>query len=108
MTPSSFDLKVSVSDGGSVTLTVLVTVAVLPANDNSPEFASDQLAAISLAENSPMGTLVATAAATDADKDDATSDHGTIVYSICEGVEAEGMEKYTGAQWASCIQFYFG
>ncbi len=84
-----WDLTITASDGGGVR-TVFVTVLVEPVNDNSPVFATANLAAITKAEDTVAGDLITTIVATDADVDTADTDHGTIIYNICNNLEAEG------------------
>ena len=86
---ASFKIQISVSDG-SDSVIVYVTIVVEPANDNSPFFSSATLPAISLAEDTPMGHLVTTVTATDNDKDNQFSNHGDVVYTICDGIDALG------------------
>ncbi|KAI4896455.1 hypothetical protein NFI96_015229 [Prochilodus magdalenae] len=57
--------------------TVAIHVTVLDANDNAPVF-SQSVYTVSLPENSPLGTLVATMRATDADE----GENGEVTYEF--------------------------
>ena len=72
-------LSVQVSDG-FYTAQQTVTVNVLPLNDNAPTFAAGASQTLSVDENSPSGTVVGQATATDADLP-----AETLVYSIIDG-----------------------
>lgn len=72
-------LTVQVSDGLH-TAEQIVTVNVLPANDNPPTFAAGAAQTLSIDENSLSGAIVGQAAATDADLP-----AETLAYSIIAG-----------------------
>ncbi|XP_069932324.1 protocadherin beta-15-like [Oryctolagus cuniculus] len=71
-------------DGGAPpkTGTALVLIDVLDVNDNAPEFAQ-QLYQVQVAENSPIGSVIATVSARDLD----TGINGEIFYSFFYGDE---------------------
>ncbi|XP_035265748.1 protocadherin gamma-A11-like isoform X31 [Anguilla anguilla] len=72
-------LLLTAADGGTPqrTGTVVVHVTVLDANDNRPVF-SQNVYKGSISENSPLGTLVATVSATDADE----GPNGDVTYEF--------------------------
>ena len=72
-------LTVQVSDG-FYTAQQTVTVSVLPLNDNLPQFTGGAAQTLSVNENSPSGTVVGQAIATDADLP-----AETLAYSIIGG-----------------------
>ena len=67
-TTDYYNLTVQVTDGGSPGLsdTAVVEISITDINDNRPKFNSSS-EAISVLENSPVGTVLLTVAATDAD-----------------------------------------
>ena len=67
-TADYYNLTVRVTDGGSPSLsdTAVVEISIADVNDNRPKFNSSR-EAISVLENSPVGTVLLTVAATDAD-----------------------------------------
>ncbi|KAM6923449.1 LOW QUALITY PROTEIN: uncharacterized protein FYW49_005886 [Xenentodon cancila] len=80
------DLVLTALDGGSPQRsgTVVIHVTVLDANDNAPVF-SQSVYKVSLAENSPVDTLVVTVSATDADEGvngDVTYDFGHVTEDV--------------------------
>ncbi|KAL3853661.1 hypothetical protein ACJMK2_017186 [Sinanodonta woodiana] len=80
----TYSLVIIVTDGGTpeLTGTTYVTVTVLPANEYSPVFsATSPSSTVTLAENTAIGTSVATVAATDADY----GNDGAVTYSIAGG-----------------------
>ncbi|XP_077387682.1 protocadherin gamma-A10-like isoform X12 [Festucalex cinctus] len=72
-------LVLTAVDGGEPRMsgTMLILITVLDANDNAPVFTQQTYKAI-VTENSPLGTIVATVAATDADG----ALNSKLVYSI--------------------------
>uniref|UniRef100_A0A4W5KA79 Cadherin domain-containing protein n=1 Tax=Hucho hucho TaxID=62062 RepID=A0A4W5KA79_9TELE len=72
-------LLLTAVDGGTPQRsgTVVIHVTVLDANDNIPVFTQD-VYKVSLLENSPLGTIVATVRATDADE----GANGDIIYDL--------------------------
>ena len=85
-----YDIVITASDGSAVERTVLVTVEVMPVNDNSPVFATASLSPVSLSESSAVGTLLTTVVASDADVDDVNTNHGEVEYRLCNSIEAPG------------------
>uniref|UniRef100_A0A8B9GNH0 Cadherin domain-containing protein n=1 Tax=Astyanax mexicanus TaxID=7994 RepID=A0A8B9GNH0_ASTMX len=73
-------LTLTAVDGGTPPRsgTVTIHVTVLDANDNAPVFTKSSVYKVSLPENSPLGTLVATVSATDADE----GVNGEVVYEF--------------------------
>lgn len=82
-TVSSYNLSVSVVDKGSSPLSTLVSIElkITDINDGGPSF-SEQYN-VSLAENTAIGTVIQTVAATD--PDNANSTYGKLIYSILSG-----------------------
>ncbi|GFS14234.1 protocadherin Fat 4 [Elysia marginata] len=81
---TSYDLVITATDGGTLPLSAIarLTVNVLPDNEVAP-LMSAASAAAEISEETPVGTLVYDANATDTDT--GNSD-GTITYSISSGV----------------------
>ena len=78
-TTTSYQIRVQAHDEGLPTLssTVLVFVSVIDVNDNSPVFAPASNK-VTVAENVPVGSIVYTATATDAD----SGSNAELTYSI--------------------------
>ena len=74
-TQTTYSLRINVSDGTFQT-EIPVTVSVLPANEGDPTFGGDVTKHVD--ENIPVGTLIATLNASDADSDQ-------LLYSISSG-----------------------
>ncbi|XP_076131070.1 protocadherin gamma-A4-like [Alosa pseudoharengus] len=72
-------LLLTASDGGSPQRsgTAIIHVVVLDANDNHPVF-SETIYKVNLPENSPLGTIVVTVSATDADE----GANGEVTYEL--------------------------
>ncbi|KAM8910370.1 protocadherin beta-14-like, partial [Spinachia spinachia] len=72
-------LVLTAVDGGEPQMsgTMLIVISVLDANDNAPIFTQPTYKAL-VTENSPLGTVIATVSASDADK----GSNGKITYSI--------------------------
>ncbi|WAR26918.1 FAT1-like protein, partial [Mya arenaria] len=83
----NFALSVQVTDG-TTTLTIPVTMDVSPVNEATPTFGAD--VDVTFAENTAVGTSLATHAATDAD----ASPHAVVSYSI-SSVTNSGSSKFS-------------
>ncbi len=79
-TTTSYTLLVEATDAGGLTDTATITVNVSPVNDNDPIFTAGASQTLTIAENSANGTVVGSAAATDADLPG-----DTLSYSIVGG-----------------------
>uniref|UniRef100_A0A8C9R665 Cadherin domain-containing protein n=1 Tax=Scleropages formosus TaxID=113540 RepID=A0A8C9R665_SCLFO len=90
-------LLLTAADGGTPQRsgTVLINITVLDANDNIPVF-SQSVYKVSLPENSPLGTLVVTVSATDADE----GANGQVTYEFGrvsdEDVKLFSLDNKTG------------
>ena len=90
-------LLLTASDGGSPQRsgTAVIRVIVLDANDNLPVF-SETIYKVSLPENSPLGTVVVTVTATDADE----GANGEVTYEFShisdEAVRLFSIDEVTG------------
>ena len=90
-------LLLTASDGGSPQRsgTAVIRVIVLDANDNLPVF-SESIYKVSLPENSPLGTVVVTVTATDADE----GANGEVTYEFShisdKAVRLFSIDKVTG------------
>ena len=73
----SYTLVVEVDDG-SKTGTTTIEVSVTSSNDATPSWSTIPSSAISVNENTAIGTSISSVTASDADY----GDHGTITYSI--------------------------
>ncbi|XP_046548571.1 LOW QUALITY PROTEIN: protocadherin Fat 4-like [Haliotis rubra] len=78
--PDYYVLRIIVTDGGTpeLTGTTSVTVSVVAVNDHDPAFAAGFPSTVSFAENTAVGTVIDTVAATDLD----AGIDGQITYSI--------------------------
>lgn len=74
-----YALVVEVTDG-TTTLEIPVDVTVNPVNEGTPTFGAD--ADVTFAENTPIGTVIVTHAATDID----ASPHDIETYAITAGL----------------------
>ncbi|XP_071083745.1 protocadherin Fat 4-like [Haliotis cracherodii] len=81
--PDYYVLRIIVTDGGTpeLTGTTSVTVSIVAVNDHDPAFAAGFPSTVPFAEDTAVGTVIETVAATDPD---AGSD-GQITYSITNG-----------------------
>ncbi|XP_046545181.1 protocadherin Fat 4-like [Haliotis rubra] len=81
--PDYYVLRIIVTDGGTpeLTGTTSVTVSVVAVNDHDPAFAAGFPSTVSFAENTAVGTVIDTVAATDLD----AGIDGQITYSITNG-----------------------
>ncbi|XP_031427767.2 protocadherin beta-16-like isoform X42 [Clupea harengus] len=90
-------LLLTASDGGSPQRsgTAVIRVIVLDANDNLPVF-SETIYKVSLLENSPLGTVVVTVTATDADE----GANGEVTYELShisdKALRLFSIDKVTG------------
>ncbi|KAL4226468.1 Protocadherin Fat 4 [Mactra antiquata] len=82
----SYDLAIQAIDGGSPSLssTCIVRITIIDLNDNTPIFQADDVA-ISINESTAVGTIIATAKATDIDS--ASNNNNVIVYSLTPGTK---------------------
>ncbi|XP_027864308.1 protocadherin gamma-A2-like isoform X36 [Xiphophorus couchianus] len=78
-TEEQINLVLTAKDGGDPQMsgTMVIVITVLDANDNAPRFTQKTYKA-ALTENSPIGTVVASVTASDADQ----GSNGKITYSI--------------------------
>jgi hypothetical protein len=91
---AQYMLTIIAKDSGSPQMlaSVLVVVSVGDVNDNSPIFTNDMLS-VSLLENVPVGTEVATVTATDTD----SGTNGEVIYTIdSSGLELLAIDQFSG------------
>ncbi|CAI5677229.1 unnamed protein product [Oreochromis niloticus] len=88
---ASYQLQLTASDNGvpPKSGSTLLKISISDSNDNSPAF-DEQVYAINLLENSPLGTLIIDLNATDPDE----GTNGKIVYSFSSHVSPKILETF--------------